>query len=390
MRSAADHVMSTRAGERAARRGKSVPPPLSPPAATLPPSSHPPHLPEEQQTESETIQLCARELCPPLPSIGEVELVFRECCRYRIWRIELRDSTAVVDVHPDDVSSCIERVKQIAGQQVTVDVQLSPSEGIALGRKRQHTRILDSGTAEGAIQKVAKESASISSVEQEKEQKAEEERQRRAYRVGLSYRCGRCGKPKKGHVCDVADGEDSALDTDAKTRKHTPPTDSSLDGKSLSNSSSDMGPGEVKVSGEATTIFKDMEDALDDTQQQGFTPNSAPHQSAESIHSVNHSAESQSAGPQLSCMEVMLADLAFAARPPPVVTPHENETLPLCEPYSEQFQSWRSITTVDCHSCAPNVSRFKFWKCVPCFTHLPEHPYAFHQREPDRVIAAKS
>ena len=28
-------------------------------------------------------------------------------------------------------------------------------------------------------------------------------------RVGLSYRCGRCGQPKKGHVCAVADGVES-------------------------------------------------------------------------------------------------------------------------------------------------------------------------------------
>ena len=28
-------------------------------------------------------------------------------------------------------------------------------------------------------------------------------------RVGLSYRCGRCGQPKKGHVCAVADGDES-------------------------------------------------------------------------------------------------------------------------------------------------------------------------------------
>jgi len=37
---------------------------------------------------------------------------------------------------------------------------------------------------------------------------AQEDKQRRLYRVGLSYRCGRCGKPKKGHVCDMPeDGE---------------------------------------------------------------------------------------------------------------------------------------------------------------------------------------
>ena len=45
-----------------------------------------------------------------------------------------------------------------------------------------------------------------------KKQETEEEKQRRLYRFGLSYRCGRCGKPKKGHVCDVPEGEEGAAD----------------------------------------------------------------------------------------------------------------------------------------------------------------------------------
>ena len=35
------------------------------------------------------------------------------------------------------------------------------------------------------------------------QRKADEYKHRRLYRGGLSYRCGGCGKPKKGHVCDV-------------------------------------------------------------------------------------------------------------------------------------------------------------------------------------------
>ena len=50
----------------------------------------------------------------------------------------------------------------------------------------------------------------------------DEDKQRRHYRVGLSYRCGRCGKPKKGHVCDQPDGEDGAPISDAPQLSPTP------------------------------------------------------------------------------------------------------------------------------------------------------------------------
>jgi hypothetical protein len=44
-----------------------------------------------------------------------------------------------------------------------------------------------------------------------KKQRAEtkQEKERRLNRVGLSYRCGRCGQPKKGHVCN-GEGEEGA------------------------------------------------------------------------------------------------------------------------------------------------------------------------------------
>lgn len=57
------------------------------------------------------------------------------------------------------------------------------------------------------------ESAGASQAQAKRQKQAAEgakkEKERRLNRVGLSYRCGRCGQPKKGHVCNgtVPDGD---------------------------------------------------------------------------------------------------------------------------------------------------------------------------------------
>lgn len=208
-------------------------------------------------------------------------------------------------------------------------------------------------------------------------QKDAEEKQRRHYRVGLSYRCGRCGKPKKGHICDQPeDGEGMPLDTGPQlspapailattVRKGTPPAllnsplhagsplvaASPRNGVAVASTLAD-----VKVSGEANTIFKDMVAALGDSvSPTGISPNGSlvspgsggppPPQlattgisplaasaiAAGSVSSVaaggpNAAAVVPGSEPQLSEMDLMLADLAFAARPPPVMTPDEGGT----------------------------------------------------------------
>jgi len=207
-----------------------------------------------------------------------------------------------------------------------------------------------------------------------KERLREEEKQRRVYRVGLSYRCGRCGKPKKGHVCDIPDGEEGSLAPfgdgvnlspqpailATTVRKGTPPA---LLGSPLVASphqrvameASPQATTDVKINGEASTIFKDMVAALgENTCSSILSPNGAPTvatpgappqmvtavapgvsplvvsavaagsvSSAAAPATVIAAASSTAGEPQLSDMDMMLADLAFAARPPPVMTPDE-------------------------------------------------------------------
>jgi hypothetical protein len=223
----------------------------------------------------------------------------------------------------------------------------------------------------------------------------QEKKEARLYRVGLSYRCGRCGQPKKGHVCNVPDGEEGAAagadgaqlsPTPAilatTVRKGTPPSYLGSPLAVVSPASahaaavSVASPGaaathvtvispiaDVKVSGEATTIFKDMVAALGScaAENGGAAPGSlaspgggsTPPQMVSSSHGISPLAASAIAAgsvsnaacavaapfpaagsgaapsvsaagePHLSEMDLMLADLAFAARPPPVITPDE-------------------------------------------------------------------
>ena len=224
--------------------------------------------------------------------------------------------------------------------------------------------------------------AAAAAAEAKAEAKREEDKQRRLYRVGLSYRCGRCGKPKKGHVCDMPEPDEAGGSSEAMAsmspqpailattiRKGTPPN--LLGSPLLANAGGFASAGtpvahassplvqtassplaDVKVSGEATTIFKDMVAALGENGMlaasptdvvspgapppqivsTGISPLAVSAIAAGSVSNASGAAPGAvplatpvptGAEPQLSEMDLMLADLAFAARPPPVMTPDE-------------------------------------------------------------------
>jgi len=233
-------------------------------------------------------------------------------------------------VHPDDVSSCLS-IQQICGQQVHVCLH----EGGTHVAKRQRPLVASDGE-DTQIQEdlTARDLPPKSHAQREKERKAEEERQRRAYRVGLSYRCGRCGKPKKGHVCDVPDGEEINTEPEPKLIAASTPVVMNahhMTGSTCSSGGGCSTPGELRVTGEATTIFKDMVDALGENQAVLSANGTTPPGTAIGKGRMGSDSGPPSEGPHLSDMDMMLADLAFAARPPPVMTPHENEGEPLNE-----------------------------------------------------------
>ena len=120
------------------------------PTVAVPVSSHAGSMWSKLLTDpaADTVQLKATGLPTPLPLIGEVEVVFREWCRHRVWRIEVRDAKAIIDVHPDDASSCIAGVTHIAGKQIQLNVLEPGSAGseVSNSKKRQRSPAPSSNT----------------------------------------------------------------------------------------------------------------------------------------------------------------------------------------------------------------------------------------------------
>ena len=254
-------------------------------------------------TIPDLVRLCVTGLPDALPRIGELEAAFLAGGRVRkVWRIELREGEALVDVERFEVANCLGAV-ELGNLQLEVKVSDEQPASHTEGRKRPKT---DEGG------KTAKE--------------------RRDYRQGVSYRCGRCGKPKKGHVCDVPeDGEgteDSPFQPGSMTAATSPPAGGtaaallaaapqqaprSREVHAIATAqvaracASSPGAASQESPGQATAVFKDMVAALGEE--------SAP-------ASVAKTPAAAAAG--LTDMDMMLADLAFAARPPPVITPDES------------------------------------------------------------------
>ena len=287
----------------------------------------------------------------------------------------------------------VQPVMQPVVQQMAQPVALNQQSAAALLVGEAAAAVAHAGTMLAAPQQVMldhpeealrlAQAAAAAAAAAKAEATKEEEKQRRLYRVGLSYRCGRCGKPKKGHVCDMPeDGADGAVmgaDGMSATpagpailattiRKGAVPTlitapvvhAGSMIAAASPSASSPLvhavgSPlADAKVAGEATTIFKDMVAALGEngvlspasasgvtpqpSQANGSTGISPLAASAIATGTISTAAQpvaySQApvappmpttggGEPQLSEMDLMLADLAFAARPPPVMTPDE-------------------------------------------------------------------
>ena len=259
-------------------------------------------------TIPDLVRLCVTGQPDNLPRIGELEAAFLAGGRVRkVWRIELREGEALVDVERFEVANCLGGV-ELGHLQLEVNVSDRQPASHTEGKKRPKT---DEGG------KTAKE--------------------RRDYRQGVSYRCGRCGKPKKGHVCDVPEDVcevapgtgDSPFQPGSMTATTSPPAGgtaaallaaapehaprSSRAVEAIATAqvaracASSPGAASQESPGQATAVFKDMVAALGEES----TP-----------ASVVKTPAAAAAG--LTDMDMMLADLAFAARPPPVITPGES------------------------------------------------------------------
>ena len=113
--------------------------------------------------------------------LGDLEDVLLPVCMQRILAIEVQEHNALIEFESEvDAEACVGETRLL---DHTVQVDLHDSSSITPSR------------VPPAYRRTKAESKA--------------ERERRLNRVGLSYRCGRCGQPKKGHVCTVPDGDDS-------------------------------------------------------------------------------------------------------------------------------------------------------------------------------------
>lgn len=126
---------------------------------------------------------------PKSAKLGDLEAMLAPQCKARVLAIErMGEAMAIVEFEGEmDAAACVGE-HRLHGKLVSVQLRepIVPAHaGFSMPAE---------GSAEAALMDA-------------KRAEAKKEKEKRLNRVGLSYRCGRCGKPKKGHVCIVADGE---------------------------------------------------------------------------------------------------------------------------------------------------------------------------------------
>jgi len=140
---------------------------------------------------------------PKSAKLGDLEAMLAPQCKARVLAIErMGEAMAIVEFETEaDAAACIGE-HRLHGKFVSVQLRdpIVPAHaGLAM-------------PPEGSDEAARMEAKRL---------EAKKEKEKRLNRVGLSYRCGRCGKPKKGHVCIGGDG--SAADEAEAPPEALPP-----------------------------------------------------------------------------------------------------------------------------------------------------------------------
>ncbi len=263
----------------------------------------------------------------PLPSISQLEALLLGCgARAPVWRIQLcpERAHALAWVHADDARACVgtwehEAVAlRVLAWDARADgpppdcfspapVNGAPPSGGGSQEKRPRSSEAEraSSSAGGAIARPRLSDG------------GSQDKETRLYRRGVSYKCKKCGLPKKGHICAFKGPDDDDDDRCAPA----------------GGAQGAAAPARVAASGgDASAIFQDMAAALNDAPAAPAAGRAAPAAPAAiAAGGANFRAAPQTSN-SITSFDVMLADLAFAARPPPVITPEESaEHAPLPE-----------------------------------------------------------
>lgn len=177
-----------------------------------------------------------------------------------------------------------------------------------------------------------------------KRQRAEtkKEKEKRLNRVGLSYRCGRCGLPKKGHVCigtGPGEGGADAVSVGGSTNKSPLGSDASETALGSGGASNDTPPG-GSWDLDSDSIFKDIKSVLQTPTAPMAAPAGGKAAKAGKAANANGKASGGSKRAKAAAKNMppppvmaevasrseLLEELDFALqRPPSVITPEDGE-----------------------------------------------------------------
>jgi len=133
----------------------------------------------------------------PPPRIGELEAALLATgLVHPVVRLDLRDGFVLIEVDPADADLALRAGVFLHG--VRFELSLNPSASSSSAKRRRLTAGVHDDWAGGGPE-----------AETAAERAEREEKEKRLYRRGLSYRCKRCGQPKKGHVCALAEGAEA-------------------------------------------------------------------------------------------------------------------------------------------------------------------------------------
>ncbi|KAL1500644.1 hypothetical protein AB1Y20_013292 [Prymnesium parvum] len=157
---------------------------------------------------------CSLDGVPDDATLSNLEQLFQPLCAGRILMIGLYlHGRGVIEFEREsDADACV-GTRLFLGRSIRVDRR---GAAVETPTKRQCRRSLmkqdgaqpqEAARIETVPIEVAPAAASETTQSKKIRAETKREKERRLNRVGLSYRCGRCGQPKKGHVCHLAEGE---------------------------------------------------------------------------------------------------------------------------------------------------------------------------------------
>ena len=253
---------------------------------------------------------------PDEASLGQLERLLLPYCAGRIVAIGLQlHGQGVVEFEREqDADACVGK-RELLGKVLSITRRETSGGTPTKRRKKSPTKVghVTSPLASEAAAVAVDHAPAVAEAPPAKKSRAEtkREKEKRLNRVGLSYRCGRCGQPKKGHVCNLTDAEL----LEQQSRIGSGEDEDGFDDEKIGGGGWDL---------DSEALFKDIKSVLT---RPGSAPNEAAGTSSSAVAapstssasggkastSGNKAAQSKGAG---NAFLALLADLIFLQSPP--------------------------------------------------------------------------